>query len=174
MLVGVALWRNGLLKGEWARARCIALAWKMTLVAVPPLLALMALDWRAGFSGAMVGPVALFWSLPFDLLLGVGYAALAMALFANRDSAARRILAAAGRLSLTNYLLSSVVFALLFYSWGLGLFGTMPRSSVFALAFVPIVLMMAWSQPWLAGFRQGPFEWLWRGLARGRFAPILR
>ena len=174
MLVGAALWRNGLLKGEWPRARCIALAWKMTLVALPPLLALMALDWRAGFSGAMVGPVALFWSLPFDLLLGVGYAELAMALFANRDSAVRRILAAAGRLSLTNYLLSSVVFALLFYSWGLGLFATMPRSSAFALAFVPIVLMMAWSQPWLARVRQGPFEWLWRGFARGRFAPILR
>ena len=116
---------------------------------------------------------AVFQYLTLRGILGL-LTALAMALFANRDSAARRILAAAGRLSLTNYLLSSVVFALLFYSWGLGLFGTMPRSSVFALAFVPIVLMMAWSQPWLAGFRQGPFEWMWRGLARGRFAPILR
>ncbi|MEL7690347.1 DUF418 domain-containing protein [Citromicrobium bathyomarinum] len=174
MLVGAALWRNGLLKGEWPRARCIALAWKMALIALPPLVALMALDWGAGFTGAMVGPVALFWSLPFDLMLGVGYAALAMAFFAERDSALRRVLAAAGRLSLTNYLLSSVVFALLFYSWGLVLFGTLSRSGALATALIPIALMMAWSQPWLARFRQGPFEWLWRGLARGRFGPILR
>ena len=44
----------------------------------------------------------------------------------------------------------------------------------FALAFVPIVLMMLWSMPWLAHFRQGPFEWLWRSVARGRFSPIRR
>jgi len=174
MLVGAGLWRNGLLKGEWSRARCFALARNMALIALPPLAALMVLDWWAGFPGAMVGPVALFWSLPFDLLLGVGYAALAMGFFADRDSALRRVLAAAGRLSLTNYLLSSLIFAALFYSWGLGLFGTMPRSGAFALAFVPIVSMMIWSRPWLARFRQGPFEWLWRGIARGRFGPILR
>ena len=174
MLVGAGLWRNGLLRGEWPRARCLTLARRMALTALPPLIALMVLDWRAGFSGAMVGPVALFWSLPFDLLLGVGYAALAMALFANRDGALRRVLAAAGRLSLTNYLLSSVVFAVLFYSWGLGLFGTVSRSGALAMALIPIALMMAWSPLWLARFRQGPFEWLWRGIARGRFGPILR
>jgi len=174
MLVGAALWRNGLLQGEWPRARCYALAGRMALVAVPALVALMVLDIRADFNAAMVGAVALFWSLPFDLLLAVAYAALAMALFAHRDGALRRLLAAAGRLSLTNYLLSSVVFALLFYSWGLGLFDTMGRSGAFACAFVPIALMLLWSRPWLAYFRQGPFEWLWRGIARGRFGPILR
>ena len=86
----------------------------------------------------------------------------------------RRVLAATGRLSLTNYLLTSVVFALLFNSWGLGLYGTVSRGGAFALAFVPIVLMLIWSPLWLARFRQGPFEWLWRGIARGRFGPIRR
>ena len=97
-----------------------------------------------------------------------------MALFAGRESALRRVLAATGRLSLTNYLLTSVVFALLFNSWGLGLYGTVSRGGAFALAFVPIVLMLIWSPLWLARFRQGPFEWLWRGIARGRFGPIRR
>lgn len=174
MLVGAGLWRIGLLKGEWPRSRCIALARRMTLIALPPLVAFIAVDWRAGFSGAMVGPVALFWSLPFDLLLGVGYAALAMAVFSGHESALRRVLAAAGRLSLTNYLLTSVVFALLFYSWGFGLFGTTSRSGGFAMALIPIALMLIWSPLWLARFRQGPFEWLWRGIARGRFGPIRR
>ncbi|MBH1942670.1 DUF418 domain-containing protein [Erythrobacter sp. YJ-T3-07] len=174
MLVGAGLWRSGLLQGCWPRARCIALARKLALIAVPPLVLLMLVDVWSGFTGAVVGPVSLFWSLPFDLLLAIAYAALVMALFAGRDSALRRVLAATGRLSLTNYLLTSAVFALLFYSWGLGLYGTVSRGGAFATTAVPIALMMLWSPLWLARFRQGPFEWLWRGIARGRFGPIGR
>ena len=83
-------------------------------------------------------------------------------------------LAAAGRLSLTNYLLSSLTFALIFYGWGLGWFGMLTRWQAFAVALVPVTLMLIWSPLWLARFRQGPFEWLWRSVARGRFGPILR
>ena len=32
----------------------------------------------------------------------------------------------------------------------------------------------AWSKPWLERFRYGPFEWLWRSLARGRLEPMRR
>ena len=174
MLVGAGLWRNGLLRGEWSRARYMALARKSAAIALPALALLLAVDVWAGFPGAMVGPVALFWSLPFDLLLGVGYAALVMALFSGWGGALRARLAATGRLSLTNYLLSSLVLALLFYSWGLGLYGMLPRSGAFALAFVPIALMLSWSPMWLARFRQGPFEWLWRGVARAKFGAIVR
>ena len=118
--------------------------------------------------------MSLFWSLPFDLLLAVAYAAFAMGMLADRPGKVRARLAAVGRLSLTNYLLTSVVFALIFYSWGLGLFGAFPRSGAFVIAFVPIALMLLWSPPWLAHFRQGPFEWLWRGIARAQFGPLRR
>jgi uncharacterized protein len=33
-------------------------------------------------------------------------------------------------------------------------------------------LILLWSKPWLARFRYGPFEWLWRSLARGKLQPI--
>ncbi len=174
MLVGAGLWRNGVLAGAWERTRCFALARRMAIIALPPIALLILLDVNADFKGAMVGPVSLFWSLPFDLLLAVGYAALVMGLFNSRDSALRRRLAAAGRLSLSNYLLTSLVFAAVFYSWGLGLYGALPRSGAFVLSFVPIALMLLWSPPWLAHFRQGPVVWLWRGLAGGRFALLRR
>lgn len=174
MLVGAGLWRSGLLQGSWPRARCIGLVRKLAPIALPPLVLLMLVDVWTGFTGAVVGPVSLFWSLPFDLLLAIAYAALVMALFAGRDSALRRVLAASGRLSLTNYLLTSLAFALLFYSWGLGIYGILSRGGAFTIALVPIALMMLWSPLWLMHFRQGPFEWLWRGVARGRFGPIRR
>jgi uncharacterized protein len=41
---------------------------------------------------------------------------------------------------------------------------------------VPLVwlLILAWSKPWLDRFRYGPFEWLWRSLARGALQPMGR
>ena len=32
--------------------------------------------------------------------------------------------------------------------------------------------MLLWSKPWLAHFRYGPLEWLWRSLSRGKLQPI--
>lgn len=174
MLTGAALWKNGLLRGKWPRARAFALARRMAIIALPPLGLALALDVASGFDAAVVGADGLFWSIPFDLLLAVAYAALVMGWLAERESGLRRRLAAVGRLSLTNYLLTSLTFALVFYSWGLGMFGALTRWQAFATAFVPIMLMLVWSPLWLARFRQGPFEWLWRGIARGRFGPILR
>jgi len=36
------------------------------------------------------------------------------------------------------------------------------------------LLMLAWSAPWLARFRQGPLEWLWRSLTEWRLLPLRR
>ena len=36
------------------------------------------------------------------------------------------------------------------------------------------VLMLVWSKPWLARFRFGPLEWLWRTLTYGKIAPMRR
>jgi uncharacterized protein len=33
-------------------------------------------------------------------------------------------------------------------------------------------LMLLWSKPWLDRFAYGPFEWLWRSLARGRIQSL--
>jgi uncharacterized protein len=126
-----------------------------------------------GFPAALVGPVALVLSAPFDTLLGLSYAALVMA-FVSRGSEAEpqaqtflnRTLAAVGRLSLTNYLMTSVLLAAIFAGWGLGLFGNVTRWQAFALGFVPVAAMLAWSPPWVSRFGQGPFERVWRTGAR--------
>ena len=174
MLLGVAFWRNGLLQGRWPVERSLALAGRMAVIALPVLAIFLAIDIASEFAPAIVGAVGLFWSIPFDLLLAIAYAALVMGLCGPHDTALRRRLAAVGRLSLSNYLLTSLTFALLFYNWGFGLYGAFSRTGAFAMAFVPIAMMLVWSPLWLSRFRQGPFEWLWRGLARAKFAPLRR
>jgi uncharacterized protein len=163
--LGMGLWRGGMLKGEWRTFHLQRIAGFCALVALPGLLALAAWLVMQGFPAALVGPAALVLSAPFDTLLGVSYAALVMA-FLNKDSGLTRRLAAVGRLSLTNYLMTSVILAGIFASWGLGLFGEVTRSQAFALSFVPIAAMLLWSPPWVATVGQGPFERLWRAGAR--------
>jgi uncharacterized protein len=171
MLAGIALWKNRLLAAEWPGARLLRLGAMCVLIAVPPLVAFAVWAISVGLPGVVVGANALVFSAPFDLVLAVGWAALAMALFAK---AAPSALAATGRMALTNYLATSVVLGFACSSWGLGLFGAVARFEAYALALVPIALMLLWS-PWLlARFRQGPAEWLWRSLARGSALPFRR
>lgn len=99
------------------------------------------------------------------MALALSYAALAMA-FLGAPGAVTARLASVGRLSLTNYLMTSVILAGVFASWGLGLFGEVSRWQAFALGLVPVAGMLAWSPPWLAKRGQGPFERLWRRAAR--------
>jgi len=85
-----------------------------------------------------------------------------------------RPLAALGEMSLTNYLLQSVVCTLLFYSYGLGWFGRMGP----ALSLVPTLALFALqvvlSNWWLKRFRFGPLEWAWRAVTYGKAPPMRR
>ena len=72
------------------------------------------------------------------------------------------VLAPAGRMALTNYLLQSVVGTLLFYGYGLGLWGDVSRMGQTLIVLVVFALQVAASHWWLARFRFGPLEWLWR------------
>jgi uncharacterized protein len=163
--LGMGLWRGGMLKGEWRTFRLQRIAGLSALVALPGLLLLALWLVRTGFPAPLVGPVALVLSAPFDMALALSYAALAMA-FLNTDSGLTRRLAKVGRLSLTNYVMTSVILSLIFASWGLGLFGEVTRWQSLALGLVPVAAMLAWSPWWVAKVGQGPFERLWRAGAR--------
>ena len=175
MLVGIALWRACLLAGEWPRARLLRLARPAMLIALPALALLAAADIWSGFSAVVTAGNALVFSAPFDLLLAIGWAALGTALFADHPQHPLvRRLGATGRMALTNYLATSLVFAAIFARWGLGLFGEIGRVSALAICTIPIGLMLAWSPWWLARFRQGPAEWAWRSAASARLLPLRR
>lgn len=170
MLLGMAFWRNGLLAGQWQADRALRLARNCMLASLPVLLVLAAWSILSGFDAIVTAANAIVWSAPFDIALGIGYAALAMALLGGGQIS--RVFAATGRLALTNYIATSLIFAAMFASWGLGLFGEVSRSEALALALVPIAAMLAWSAPWLARFRHGPMEWLWRSLASWKLLPF--
>jgi uncharacterized protein len=84
-----------------------------------------------------------------------------------------RPLAATGRMALTTYLTQSVVCTLLFYNYGLGWYGRVGVSGCFLLTLILFACQMIASTLWLARFRFGPVEWVWRTITYGH-APAMR
>ena len=91
--------------------------------------------------------------------------------------AARRWLAwfaPAGRMALTNYLTQTLIQSILFMGWGFGLFGQLSIVWVPWASLAIFVAQVGLSKAWLARFRFGPFEWLWRSLTYGHSQPMRR
>ncbi|MCM3785560.1 DUF418 domain-containing protein [Neobacillus mesonae] len=67
-----------------------------------------------------------------------------------------------GKLSLTNYLLHSMICTCIFYGYGLGLFGQLGMIGGTVLALVIYALTAGLSYLYLQRFQTGPVEWLLR------------
>jgi uncharacterized protein len=129
------------------------------------------LMWRSGFSPAAIATWNLAATVPLRPVMVVGYAALIILLTRPGGFLTQRI-AAAGRAAFTNYLGTSLIVTAFFY--GLGQYGRLDRAELWLVVLPLWGLMLLWSKPWLERFRYGPFEWLWRSLARGRPQPMRR
>ena len=80
-----------------------------------------------------------------------------------------RPLAAAGRMALSNYIGQSVVATLIFYGYGLGLYGEIGRASATAMALALYGAQVWYSRRLLERYSMGPMERLWRNATYGRF-----
>jgi uncharacterized protein len=81
---------------------------------------------------------------------------------------------AAGRMAFSNYVGTSLVMMLLFQGWAGDSFGEWHRDTMLLVVALGWLAMLAWSAPWLAHFRYGPLEWLWRCLTYWRWFAIKR
>ncbi|MEN1728561.1 MAG: DUF418 domain-containing protein [Pseudomonadota bacterium] len=146
-------WRSrGLLLGLIGSALSTWMLWDVTSSAP-------TLDAAIGTTLAIYG----------GLLLALGYLSM-ITLSAER----LRFLAPVGQMALTNYLAQSLVWTWVIYGHGLGLWGELPRWSSIPLAFAFFGVQVVVSQWWMARYRFGPAEWLWRTLTYGERQPMLR
>lgn len=171
MMFGMAALRTGLLRGEWSRAAYrggLAIGFG---IGIPAYLLLAAFMINQDFSVFSVTLAVMGLATPVRPLMILGWACLIL-LLARPGGALTTRIAAAGRMAFTNYLLTSLICTTLFYGYGLGWFGHLSRAGLYPVVFAVWALMLLWSKPWLARFRYGPFEWLWRSLARWKLQPM--
>ena len=175
MLLGMALLRTGFFAGQWPRRRTVWLAGAGLGLGGAGTLGFALWAARSHYpEAAMHFALGYGLALP-HLAMALGYAAL-LVLAAPRllRSVPGQMLEAAGRMAFSNYLATSLVMTMLCSGWGLGLFGQFGAAQRWTLVLLVWALMLAWSQPWLVRFRQGPLEWVWRSLTEARRLPLRR
>ena len=69
-----------------------------------------------------------------------------------------------GKMSLTNYLLQSIIGGFVFYNWGLGMFRYSGHASSLLLGALCVALQYMFCRWWLKNHSHGPFETIWRKL----------
>ena len=175
MLLGMALMKLGILAGTRSARfyrRMQLLGYGLGL----PLTIFSAYDlFSHQWDGVYVLGGGMLSNYVGSILVAFGHVATVMRIVdANLWPRMMERFTAVGRMALTNYLLHSIVLTTIFYGYGLGLYGTIPRAG--QMAFVVLVLgLQLWLSPiWLRHYRFGPLEWAWRSLTYWQRQPLRR
>jgi len=171
MLLGMAGYKSGFLTGEWDRRRYRKVAMTGIGVGLVGYASFAAWSWLHDFSPPYAMTAYGGYSPLLRPVMACGYAALAI-LLASPGGMLTQRLAAVGRTAFSNYLGCTIIGVLVFYGFAGGLYAEVSRSQAWLLVPPVWLLMLAWSKPWLERFHYGPFEWLWRSLARGKLQPM--
>lgn len=113
---------------------------------------------------------------PTALILAAGYCAgVVVALRCRWGRKLFGPFGAAGRMALTNYLVQGLLYGFVLFGVGpgLALAGKIGTLSVVVICLGFFALQIMFSHWWLARFRFGPMEWLWRTLTYGE-RPVMR
>jgi uncharacterized protein len=173
-LLGVWFVRSGVMEDT---AQHLALFRKLAIYGLPVGIGLGLLT---GFIAVSHTPGERYdgWGIARGLvMLGnlaacLGYIGLVVTMLHSRTALSHiRVLAAPGRMALTNYLMQSLICMIVFYGFGLGYWG-MPRAQQVLFVVVVYSAQIAFSRWWLARFCYGPMEWLWRSFTYRQVPPL--
>ncbi len=116
--------------------------------------------------------LATSWITDLGFVGLAAFYAAAIALLLRKPAWRARLshLAPVGRMALTNYLTHSLIYAFLFYGYGigLGLLGKVGSTTCLLLGILVYALQIIFSRWWLCHWAFGPMEWLWRSLTYGK------
>lgn len=172
--LGAAIGRSGILDDV---SRYLPLLRKIAWVAIPAGLLLgfvirmlYTQAWAPlGESESLVNLARILRS-PAALILAAGYCAgIVVALHKPWGRRLFGVFGAVGQMALTNYLMQGFLYAFVLYGSPLGL-GLAGEIGAFPMVLICIAFFAAqtvFSHWWLAHFRFGPIEWLWRALTYG-------
>ena len=111
--------------------------------------------------------ISLFTSFMAAPLLSIFYIALIRKLVSDKPNLLSWI-GPAGKMSLTVYILQSVITSLIFGPWGFGLFQQLQTWMVLLLAVGIWLILVYFATTWLKRYKQGPLEWLVNRITKER------
>jgi len=174
MLLGMALFRSGVLTLQAPRSTYVLLAVLGYAIGLP-----IAAWETSALIAADFDPILKMRNLiHYDVRrIAVGLGHLGTILLFCRafpSSWVATRIAAVGRMALSNYLGQSILGGLIFYTVGLGLYGKYTGYYLYFFVAGIWAVEITFSNWWLARYRFGPFEWVWRSLTYRKRQPLRR
>ena len=176
MLIGMALYRLGVLTGKRSKLFYLLLSFIGFLIGFPIYYLAASAKVTYGFD-----PYSLAVNHPLVLEqfgrlgLTLGYVGLLNLLFQlPLTSWLTHLLSPVGRLAFTNYLLQSIIGGLLFSGFAFGLFNKLERFELYYVVGAVWVFQLLFSHVWVRIFTFGPFEWLWRSATHWKWQKFER
>ena len=176
MLIGMALYRLGVLTGKRSKLFYLLLSFIGFLIGFPIYYLAASAKVTYGFD-----PYSLAVNHPLVLEqfgrlgLTLGYVGLLNLLFQlPLTSWLTHLLSPVGRLAFTNYLLQSIIGGLLFSGFAFGLFNKLERFELYYVVGAIWVFQLLFSHVWVRIFTIGPFEWLWRSATHWKWQKFER
>jgi len=112
----------------------------------------------------IVRPMLIALNVLFETAMGLGYILLLLLMF-RRSGRVTRLLAGAGRMSLSNYILQSILCVTLFNAYGIGWYGTLKPSELLLVGVAVFGVNLGVSWLVLRSFERGPLEAISRRLS---------
>jgi uncharacterized protein len=136
-----------------------------------PLSCLYAWNAMNGYPFGLPGTAVLYTVSVFPLSFAY-ITAICLYFLRNKEKRIYKIVAATGKMALTNYLMQSVFGIILFYGIGFCMGAKTGLVHVEWIAFTVFLVQIICSNCWLHYFRFGPIEWGWRMLTYNKWLSI--
>ena len=170
MLIGMAVYKWGAHQARFSAARY--LVFSITCLSIGLLVNLWEIEKSA--STGLPALVQLLWTYDLGrIALAFSYVGFFMLLYKlDLAKGLRALLAATGRMALTNYVLQSLICGFIFV--GLGLFAQLRFHQLYFVVLLIWAFQLWASRLWFDRYYAGPLEWLWRSLVYRQRQPFLR
>jgi uncharacterized protein len=175
MLAGMGLYRSGVLTGQ----RSASFYRRMLALSLPLGLGISTFGLWMYYQHDYAFP----WSLSLGrtpnhiatvFMVGAYVSMIMLWSKSARFESLKLRLTNVGRMAFSNYIGQTVLATLIFYGWGLGLYGRLNRLELLGIMILIWIIQLFVSPWWLARFRYGPLEWLWRTMSYWKWQPMRR
>ncbi len=164
MLVGMAMYKAGFLSAAHSAKSYVVLAAGFFVVGFWLVIHGVNLNFEAGWSLNYSMFLGSIWNYIGSFFVAIGYISIIMLVAKVFHM---KLLAKAGRMAFTNYLLTTLLCGFIFYGHGLGKIGSVARTEQVLYVLGIWCFLLIFSHLWLRYFNYGPVEWMWRYLTYG-------
>ncbi|MEC9374519.1 MAG: DUF418 domain-containing protein [Planctomycetota bacterium] len=174
MMLGIVLMKTRVFTGERSSAFYAAMAMLGYVIGFPLIAMGVNVNLANNYEAAKVFMYGSHFNAFGSVFVALGHAGLLLFLYKSGVVGwLMKSLAAVGRMAFSNYLMQSVICAIIFYGYGFGYYGSLDRLEQQIVVVGIWIFQIVFSLFWLSRFRFGPMEWLWRALTYWK-APRMR